>query len=78
LDIFLKRHIVDALAFALSQVRDPTDIRNACDEFWHAMNRRQEVYNIEVEGLIADTLRTIEAHRPGEGIARRYPLAVTA
>jgi len=74
LESHLRVHIVDALAFALSQVRDRTDIRNAATEFWHSMNRKEEVYNIEVEGLIADTLKTVEAHRPGERIARKYPL----
>lgn len=78
MDIFLKRHLVETLAFALSQVRDPTDIRNACDEFWHGLNRKSVIYNGEVDGLVADTLRVVEEHRPDEGIARKYPLAVTA
>jgi hypothetical protein len=73
LESHLRVHVLDALAFALAQVRDPTEIRNACDEFWHSLNRKQEVYNEEVYGLIADTLKTVEAHRPRERIARTRP-----
>lgn len=53
----LLEHVEKALGYAATQVTSRTDRNLVVTEFWHSMNRKQDVPNDDVEVRIEKTLR---------------------